>query len=173
MTARPYLRFTLSRMFERLPLRRRLLGFCMLNPSTALEVGDIMGKGDDATIRSCIRIAKANDYDGILVVNVSPYRATDPRDLIDSGDAGIDIFHDEENNRHIEQAAGVVTEMVVAWGANVGEAHQLGRRADEVLALLCRLGTPTVCLGRTKDGYPKHPCRLAAKTPLVPFEATP
>src|SRR5262245_35048856 len=47
-----------------------------LNPSTADE------HTDDPTVRRCIGYAKRWGYAGLRMLNVFPYRATDPRELV-------------------------------------------------------------------------------------------
>src|SRR5947199_273854 len=52
-----------------------LLGFLMLNPSTADAAKD------DPTIRRCIGFGKQLDYDGIIVANLFAYRSPHPEML--------------------------------------------------------------------------------------------
>src|SRR5215510_5582686 len=69
--------------------------FVMLNPSTAdAEI-------DDATIRSCIRLAKGAGYGSFEVVNLYALRATDPAELQRADDPV-----GPKNNDIIEAAIG-------------------------------------------------------------------
>lgn len=145
---------------------RRWLGVVMLNPSTA--DGALTGS-NDATIRSLLRIAERNEFDGLSVANVSPFRATDPADLIDSLEAGIDVFDREENNRALVALAARCEAVVCAWGATPLKHPALDRRTSEVRALLLDRKPVLHCFGRTKEGWPKHPLYLATATPLMVF----
>lgn len=132
-----------------------LLGWAMLNPSTA------DAESDDATIRRCVLFSKAWGHGGIVVVNLFALRATDPHELLDHPNpVGPD------NDTHINRVAGECRTVVCAWGA-----HRMAeQRADHVLSGLKAAGVDLRCLGTTKGGYPRHPVRLSASTPLVPYE---
>jgi hypothetical protein len=54
----------------------RICLFVMLNPSTADATED------DATIRRCMAFGKAWGYDGVRVVNLVAFRATQPKDML-------------------------------------------------------------------------------------------
>ena len=134
------------------------LVFVMLNPSTA------DAEKDDPTIRRCNGLARREGYSGIVVVNVSPYRATDPRDL-----AGLDdmtLTGGEWAASRVGAALdGRAGPVVVAWGA-----HPLARRLWRSLPLG---GERLVCLGVTKDGSPRHPLYVRSDAPLVPWSGYP
>jgi hypothetical protein len=136
------------------------LPWIMLNPSTADE------KTDDVTITRCCARALRAGYGGIDVLNLFALRSADPGELLRHPDpAG------PENDEWLARlATGTprryrAVPVAVAWGA-LG-VPLLRDRAAGVLAMLdgCRL----LCLGTTKDGYPRHPCRLGYDVPLVPF----
>lgn len=57
--------------------------FVMLNPSTA------DGLDDDPTVRRCVRFARGWGYGELVVVNLFPYRATDPGELITAQRRGL------------------------------------------------------------------------------------
>lgn len=129
--------------------------FVMLNPSTA------DGTQDDPTIRRCINFAKREDGGQLLVGNLFAYRATDPTDLVDSSEAGIDIIG-TENDAHLAAMARRADLIIAAWGA-----HPIAtERAAEVMSWL----TPSraiFSLGTTKAGAPRHPLYLPATAPLT------
>lgn len=139
---------------------RRWICFVMLNPSTA------DANQDDPTIRRCLGFARRERCDGLIVVNLFAYRATDPMDLV-----AYDV-HDPvgpENDDYIEEAAtrahGSGGPVVCAWGAR-------GRYKDQglkVLGLLERLRIPAMCLGTTALGDPRHPLFVRGDAPLQPF----
>ncbi|GEL93700.1 DUF1643 domain-containing protein [Cellulomonas composti] len=136
-----------------------LATFVMLNPSTADDATD------DPTIRRCVEFARRWGLDGIVVVNLYAWRATNPRELAARARGGCDIVG-PENDAHIvaaiREAAGPV---IAAWGAQ----SRIDSRVEDVLALP---GMQTVHhLGLTKSGAPRHPLYVRGDTPLTPWLA--
>jgi hypothetical protein len=126
--------------------------FVGCNPSTA------DAKEDDPTIRRCVAFARRWGRGGMYMVNLFPYRATDPRELhgvVDApgllGERNVDdgLVNDDWIQWAVE-GAGVV---VAAWGA-IKLPPQHERRREEVRVLL---GDGAVALRLTKDGHPSHP----------------
>ncbi|HXT81423.1 MAG TPA: DUF1643 domain-containing protein [Acetobacteraceae bacterium] len=131
---------------------RPRLGFVMLNPSTA------DAELDDPTIRRCMGFARREGAGGIIVCNVYAYRATKPAELWGQRDP-----HGPENDAHLLElgrwAASVNSPIVCAWGA-------LGNNTNRHTALLMQTGAQLVCLGKTKDGHPRHPLYVRGDQPL-------
>jgi hypothetical protein len=127
----------------------RLL-FVMLNPSTA------DASVDDATIRRCMGFAFREHYSGIEVMNLYAYRATDPRELR----ACLDPVG-PDNDGHLIDTLSRHQLVVVAWGT-----HAKRSRVEAIRFLLEGSGVAVKCLGRTKDGHPKHPLYLRGDAPL-------
>lgn len=138
--------------------------FVMLNPSTADATED------DHTIRRCRHFARAFGSDGLIVVNLYAYRATDPRELAKAEARGIDIVG-PENEDYLVRAAEECVIRVVAWGKPpIGLAGRTGR----ALHLLRTTGWAGLdipgkvhCLGKTQEGHPRHPSRLSNAAELV------
>lgn len=131
-----------------------VLGWVMLNPSTATEAQD------DPTIARCMARARALGFGGIAVGNLFALRATDPQSLRRAADplgAGADAA--------LVQAVAGAAQIVCAWG-NHGA---LNGRAGQVLALLRATGLPLAHLGLTGQGQQRHPLYVAAKAPLIPL----
>lgn len=131
--------------------------WAMLNPSTA----DVTA--DDPTIRKCIGFAKKWGFAGIEVVNLFALRSSNPTDLRDSAEAGIDPVGPFNNNA-IYRAAGEVFigggSAIAAWGAWQDELAEA--RVAAVRPLL-----PAVrALRITASGSPGHPL-------YVPYSACP
>lgn len=132
--------------------------FVMLNPSTA------DAEHDDQTITKCMGFADRWGCGSIEVVNLYALRATDPRDLIAAAAEG------EHNERAWSEVLGALRFdglVVAAWGASTHRrllAPSAAYRAWEHTVQSWR------CLGHTKDGEPRHPCRLGYDTGLVPFD---
>lgn len=124
--------------------------FIMLNPSTADATND------DPTIRRCIGFAEREGCTDLTVVNLFAFRATNPKDLLKCSDPVgplNDHFLAEQIEKH---RTGII---VAAWGS-----HPLAKeRAEEVAGSL----GPFVCLGKTKNGSPKHPLYLKGDSPLI------
>ena len=133
---------------------RPLMVFVMLNPSVA------DGAENDPTIRRCIGFAKRERCGGILVVNLCAYVSTDPKRLLDVDDPI------GPKNVEIVQLAlrgPLMAVRVAAWGR---VSPKVLERAKEVI-VAAKLAGALWCLGKTKDGQPRHPVRLANDTPLV------
>ena len=142
-------RYTLTREWD--DFKPAML-FVMLNPSTADATED------DPTIRRCVGFAKREGCGMIEVVNLFAWRATDPKEL-KTTDEPIGA----RNDRVIQEAAEDADVIVCAWGTH-GVLH---KRNEEVISLLKATGKPVMCLGKTKDGHPKHPLYLSGQSPLI------
>jgi hypothetical protein len=115
--------------------------FVALNPSTADATHD------DPTIRRCIGYARAWGYDGVYVVNLFAYRATDPRVLLAQPDPV-----GGRNDHYLRKLARGAHIVVAAWGTR---GTHLGRDKC-VRTMLPQLQ----CLRLTRDGHPAHPLYL-------------
>jgi hypothetical protein len=115
--------------------------FIGLNPSTADEVQD------DPTIRRCIGYAKEWGYGAFCMTNIFAFRATDPRVMKTQADPV-----GPENDKWLTECAKDAGLIVAAWGAHGGHRN----RDEEVIKLVDNI----MCLGTTKDGYPRHPLYL-------------
>lgn len=133
----------------------------MLNPSTA------DASVDDATIRKCIGFTKRWGAGGIVVVNLWPWRATDPKDLKRLVASPPVPWFPFKNAGAIREAVEGSDEVVVAWGAH---ANRVNPDWTSHIAWKLRSMCRPMCLGVTKDDSPRHPLMLAYSTPLRPFD---
>lgn len=142
-------RYVLWRRWKTQDYKKQVM-FIGLNPSTADETKD------DPTIRRCMHFSKDWGYEGLLMMNVFAYCETDPK-LLKAAKDPIGPANDE-----LLKSSLIQVELVVAaWGI-----HCPTEREQQV----CRLIGRTIhCLGRTKDGRPKHPLYLRANTRLEVF----
>lgn len=137
-------RYRLTRQWD---LTGRLLPVCMLNPSTADH------EQDDPTIRALTHFGKAWGYGGVVVINLFALRTSSPQEMKrHQWPRGVD------NWQHIDQVLATArhtsSPVLAAWG-NDG-AHW--NRQDEEFCKRARTAmVDLVCLGLTKDGFPKHP----------------
>lgn len=133
-----------------------MLGFVMLNPSTA------DASIDDPTIRRCMGFARRENLSGIIVANIFGFRAIQPVQLLKAADP-IGPGNDEA----IRTVAKTAKLIVCAWGAGrSGRFSYAGRRA---VGILKAEGAALVCLGRTTNREPRHPLYIRADQPLEPF----
>lgn len=120
--------------------------FLMLNPSTADHVEN------DPTIRKCLGFASRWGFSELKVVNLFAYRSTDPRALVTAPDPVGSL-----NNDYIVETVAHAQWVVCAWGRL---PKKLCKREEEVKDLLRRERITARCLGRTKEGFPRHPLYL-------------
>jgi hypothetical protein len=150
-SARVY-RYQLTRIWDEL---RPSAVWIMLNPSTA------DAEADDPTIRRCAGFTKAWGLGGLVVVNLFALRATDPRLLRRHPDPV-----GPRNDEFITEIVWPDSLVVCAWGAN----RVADERSVDVLGILSARGAQPKCLGKTRDGYPRHPLYVRGSTELGPFE---
>nr|WP_175800887.1 DUF1643 domain-containing protein [Burkholderia anthina] len=139
----------------------RLALFVMLNPSVA------DAHTDDPTIRRCVGFAKSWGYTGLRVVNLVPYRATDPDDMYDWL-ATIEHQALWENTRRVLAAARRTdVELVVcAWGTPRPVLWDYARQLHKALRRYRR----THAIKINSTGTPAHPLYLRADLQPVIYE---
>ncbi len=133
-----------------------------INPSTATAAEP------DPTILKWHGFARRFGWGGMLVVNPFSLRSPDPRDLTRSLNPRW-ATGGRDNDRAIEEAASRADLIVPCWGALEGPARAFIPRVAKVHLMLEQAGKPMWCLGRTKDGHPKHPLYLPWSTTLEVF----
>lgn len=122
--------------------------FVGLNSSTADATVD------DASTRRMVGFARSAGCGSLTLVNLYAWRSTSPSVLRHVPDpVGPD------NDAWISYAAAGADVVVAAWGTHADTA-----REANVIQLLAH--NVVWCLGRTKDGHPRHPLYVAARTQL-------
>jgi hypothetical protein len=147
-------RYRLTRTWDERPP----LPFVMLNPSWA------DAEKDDNTITRCMDFAMRAGAVGIIDVNLYALREPHPPRLKEAKDP----FGPDNEAALIEVATQAIRSgqpIVCAWG-NDGANYGGDKRAMDILQ---RAGARLVCLGKTKDGNPRHPGRLPANQQFEPF----
>ncbi|OWO93731.1 hypothetical protein B5E41_15980 [Rhizobium esperanzae] len=123
-----------------------ILVVCMLNPSDADH------RRNDRTVLVLIWFAKLWGYGGILIVNLHAWRSPSPKEMMKAKDS-IGPRCDNFIDRALIIARHQNTPVLAAWG-NGGDYLSrdtwFKHRARQQLVDI-------VCLGLTKDGFPKHP----------------
>jgi len=155
--------FSLCRIWRYSLIRRwksgsRLLMFVGLNPSTADEFKN------DPTVRRVMGFARQWKYDGLVMMNIFAYRATDPKVM----KTVVDPVGPENDAWLLKMAGATIMQgcpIIAGWGA-----HGVHLRRDSVvIELLSEFDL--YCLGKTKGGYPKHPLYLRSDTTIGMFSS--
>lgn len=123
--------------------------FIMHNPSKADE------NDDDPTIRRCIGFAKSWGYGGIYVGNLTAYRCTNPKDLINDPNTDFSLNAQRSANKEMSKicdlivyAYGVPFSQNLLWYIDHSDGHYLQL---------------------TKDGHPGHPLFLPKSCKPIPY----
>ena len=140
-------RYDLSRRWRE---KGKTICWVMLNPSTADDAQD------DPTIRRCINFSKNFGFSALVVVNLFAGRATDPRELLEMDDPV-----GPANQEYVGHAVQTSETVVMAWGASLARVRYLPRLQPRP--------PRAFCLGRTRDGFPRHPLYVPQSQCLVPY----
>ena len=142
-------RYYLRRIWDS---EKPMVMFIGLNPSTANEFED------DPTIRSVCRIAKANGYGGVYMMNCWPYVSTDPTKL------KRDELTDKWNNDNLTVIAAYCKDVVFAWGS-FDVVRETGRDLE-----LMEMFPRAKVLHVNKNGSPKHPLYCKSDSILLDYQ---
>jgi len=147
-------RYELGRRWDH---TRPLCAWVLHNPSKAGE------KDDDPTVRKVIGFTQRwGGFGGVVLVSPFALVATYPKELLVAADpVGPD------NVAHVRRnlASASVSRVVVAWGV----VRQALRQALRAISRDRVIDARVVCLGRTKEGFPRHPGRIGYDTPVEPW----
>jgi hypothetical protein len=130
-----------------------------LNPSVA------DGVGNDPTIAVECVYTRRWGLDRYVKCNLSDYRATDPKRMIEFIRAGGDPWSKTNLSDIMEQAAEAEL-IVMAHGV---VPKELSGCAAAITADLRAAGYTLWCLGLTKGGWPCHPSRLGYSRERFPY----
>lgn len=136
--------------YDKNPVRTTLT-VMMLNPSTADALKD------DPTIRRVIWFAGREGHSGIHVVNLFAFRKTKPFPVQGWKEEHIGPDNEAYLRRYCQNRP-----VLAAWGANA-PAWRVKQVMDSLLYVRWW------CLGKTKDGAPRHPLYLKNTQPLEVF----
>jgi len=137
--------------------------FCIgVNPSTA-KPGNL-----DKTMATVQAVALRHGFDSFVMLNIYPFRSTDPNGLPRHFDSALDSL----NQSHFAKALANGDHAVwAAWGALVKKRSYLVPALLDLLDLPELANARWLCRGRlSKDGHPHHPLYVKGMEPLVPFE---
>lgn len=134
-----------------------------LNPSTATQ------EKLDTTVTKVEQVAIRHGYDGFVMLNLYPVRATDYRTL----PIKVDREAFEANLQKVEEVVSRLPAPAVwaAWGASVTHFDYFLRARDELVRRLSRHNVSWLRLGElTAGGHPRHPSRLDYSWALQPYD---
>lgn len=133
-----------------------------INPSTAVP-GNL-----DRTVATVERVAAAEGFDGFMMLNVYPQRATNPDDMHHALDQRL---HDWNLRSVAAFVDGRPLTVWAAWGTLIGRRAYLPRLLAELVDLPelsnCRWRSRG---SRSKAGHPHHPLYVRADAPLDNFD---
>lgn len=134
-----------------------------LNPSTA------HAHKSDTTMTKVIKFAQIHEFDGVIMANLYPQRATLPDNLHQRINAklhqeNLDILENIILTQKINTA-------VLAWGNGIRTRAYLKRCFIDLKLLLLTHKIKTQSIGLpTKKGHPRHPSRLSYANSFENFE---
>ncbi|RYH61130.1 MAG: DUF1643 domain-containing protein [Alcaligenaceae bacterium] len=144
---------------------RRPLLTIGLNPSTATQ------ERLDPTVTRVEKVATLAGYDGFVMLNLYPVRATDYRTL----PTNIDKIAFDTNLDQIETVVAEQTEPVIwaAWGQPVVHHGYFLKARDQLYERLAKYAPTWRRFGElTATGHPRHASRLDYRWKLEPFDIT-
>jgi hypothetical protein len=147
-----------------------MLGVCMKNPSVAGE------QEDDATVRVLLRIAHEAGAGGIIVGNIIPYVATEPRDMLRAyraRNANLEMHREWHTMwgaaaHEMWRLRAHCPRVLVAWGNLERDLREVAATVQLSLSRPHYAGE-VLMLGRNRDGSPHHPLRIRLGRPLEPW----
>lgn len=138
-------RYELRRIWD---ISLPVLVVCMLNPSRADATSN------DPTVLALIHFSTLWGYGGIHIINLYAYRAPHPKEMFSQTEA---VAIGPDNWMHLQSAIDLAKQhgakLLVAWG----RGGSLFDRNKWFENRAVSQGVTLICLGRTKDGHPKHP----------------
>lgn len=133
-----------------------------INPSTAVP-NDL-----DNTLKSVARIAKRHDFDGWLMFNVYPQRATNPNDMHDVSEK---VLH-AKNLFFIEKyfKENSSKKILAAWGTLIHKREYLKSYLMDIHLIAKKYECEWYSIGKiSKKGHPHHPLYLSNTEMMKPF----
>jgi hypothetical protein len=131
----------------------------MLNPSTA------DAEKDDPTISRCINRAQDLGFGSLIVGNLFAFRASDPKRLRTADDP-VGLDNAASLVKVLAECKQKHGKLLLAWGTE-GTYCEAGHVFLRLLA--SPSGLEYFCLGKTKQGQPKHPLYVRLSQRLEPY----
>ncbi|RNC83094.1 MAG: DUF1643 domain-containing protein [Balneola sp.] len=135
-----------------------------VNPSTAVP-GNL-----DPTVASVARFATNHSYDGWLMFNLYPQRATNPNNMHRKFQSSIHLKNLDAIERLLNEVKGSI-DVWCAWGTLIEKRPYLLRCLTEIYEVLSASNCRYLSRGSiSKAGHPHHPLYLKKTAPLEVFD---
>ena len=134
-----------------------------LNPSTATQ------EKSDTTVAKAQRVAETNGFDGFIMLNLYPVRATDYQELPPTAN---NLAY-RQNLEAIESIVAAQRKATIwaAWGESIKARGYFTDAIRELSARLVAYNPKYLHFGPlTQEGHPRHPSRLDYSWRLVLFD---
>ena len=148
---------------------RYSLGYCCKTPLLCVGVNPSTATPEklDPTIRSVARIAHINNYDGWIMINLYPQRATKPNDM-DS------IINDSICKQNLFVINSIlnkyeITEIWAAWGTLITKRPYLKKCLSDIYSITSNYKWITFGPS-SKAGHPHHPLYLSSNARKKVFD---
>lgn len=150
---------------------RYILGEAGNRPLVCIGVNPSTAEPDrlDPTLKTVAKIARLRGFDGWLMLNLYPKRATDP-DHLPKAPSGRQI---QENLYQIcRYLSGLQSPTIwAAWGTLIGKRKYLPSCLFRIVELLEPFHSQWITIGRrSQRGHPHHPLYLAQNAKIEPFD---
>lgn len=139
---------------------RYVLGRYEKNPMIVVGINPSIATNEknDNTITIIENIARQRGYDGFIMFNVYPLRAT----RIDNNFPYIcdeDII--SRNVQYFKEKINEGDKIVAVWGTHICDRDYFTKSLKYLDNAIKEAGAEWICLAKTKSGHPHHPTRLA------------
>lgn len=138
------------------------LVFFGINPSKATI------NKNDKTITIIENVARNFGYDGYIMLNLYPVRATKISNTF------FELYFQREMAINLEYVKNVIKtgqNIVAAWGCHITDKTYFLQSLIEINKIVSSTSAKWLCLSKTKYGHPHHPTRLSySKMNLIPFD---
>lgn len=152
------------------PLTRYSLGQQGENPLVCFGVNPSTAKPNDLdpTVASVARFARDHGYDGWLMFNLYPQRATNPDKMHKHFQKKI---HQKNVDVIEDLTKGLSADIWCAWGTLIEKRPYLSRCLKDIFEVLSDNNCTYFKRGRiSKAGHPHHPLYLKKTAPPEPFK---
>ena len=150
---------------------RYLLGLKVQNPLICIGVNPSTASPDklDNTLKSVDRFSRYLGYDGWIMMNLYPQRATYPDDIHHQ----MNIELHDQNIATIEKIMFIQDRLTIwaAWGNLIEKREFLNQCLQDIYMISTKYSCEWINIGKiSKNGHPHHPLYLNKNAELNKFD---